>query len=121
MGKTIAQKIFDAHLVDDSFETTLIISLDRVFAHEITTPPAILDMEQRGLNAVFNPSKIKAVIDHVSPSKDTLSAIQAQIMRNWAHKNHIVDFFDIGRNGVCHALFPEKGFVYGPYKGNCSS
>ncbi len=111
MGKTIAQKIFDAHLIDDRFGETVIISLDRVFAHEITTPPAIKDLERRGLDSVFNPIKIKAVIDHVTPSKDSLSAIQAQIMRKWAQRNQIEDFFDIGRNGVCHALFPEKGFV----------
>ena len=111
MGKTIAQKIFDAHIIDDRFGDTVIISLDRVFAHEITTPPAIKDLELRGLDSVFNPSKIKAVIDHVTPSKDSLSAIQAQIMRKWAQRHKIEDFFDIGRNGVCHALFPEKGFV----------
>jgi 3-isopropylmalate/(R)-2-methylmalate dehydratase large subunit len=32
-------------------------------------------------------------------------------LRDWAHRQQIEDFFDIGRNGVCHALFPEKGFV----------
>ncbi len=111
MGKTIAQKIFDAHLVDDRFGDTVIIKLDRVFAHEITTPPAIKDLERRGLDSVFDPTKIKAVIDHVTPSKDTLSAIQAQVLRKWAQRHQIEDFFDIGRNGVCHALFPEKGFV----------
>ena len=111
MGKTIAQKIFDAHLVDDRFGDTAIIKLDRVFAHEITTPPAIKDLEQRGLDTVFDPTKIKAVIDHVTPSKDSLSAIQAQVMREWARRQKIEDFFDVGRNGVCHALFPEKGFV----------
>ncbi|WP_371802224.1 3-isopropylmalate dehydratase large subunit [Candidatus Lokiarchaeum ossiferum] len=111
MGKTIAQKIFDAHLIDDRFGETAIIKLDRVFAHEITTPPAIKDLEQRGLDTVFDPTKIKAVIDHVTPSKDSLSAIQAQVMRDWARRQNIEDFFDVGRNGVCHALFPEKGFV----------
>jgi 3-isopropylmalate/(R)-2-methylmalate dehydratase large subunit len=32
-------------------------------------------------------------------------------LRDWAKRNGIKDFFDIGRNGVCHAIFPEKGFV----------
>jgi 3-isopropylmalate/(R)-2-methylmalate dehydratase large subunit len=32
-------------------------------------------------------------------------------MRDWARRHNIKDFFDIGRNGVCHALFPEKGFI----------
>ena len=41
MGKTIAEKIFDSHMVDGSFGSTKIVKLDAVFAHEITTPPAI--------------------------------------------------------------------------------
>ncbi len=60
---------------------------------------------------MFDPSKIKAVIDHVSPAKDSKTALQGKILRDWARRHHIQDFFDIGRNGVCHALFPEKGFV----------
>lgn len=111
LGKTIAQKIFDAHIVDDSYGDTKIIKLDRVFAHEVTTPPAIKDLEAKGMDKVFDPSKIKAVIDHVTPAKDSLSAIQGKVLRDWAHRQKITDFFDIGRNGVCHAIFPEKGFV----------
>jgi len=111
MGKTIAQKIFDSHIIDDSFGDTKIISLDAVFAHEITTPPAIKDLEAKGLDKVFDVNKIKVVIDHVTPSKDTLSAIQSKVLRDWAFRHNIPDFFDIGRNGVCHAIFPEKGFV----------
>jgi 3-isopropylmalate/(R)-2-methylmalate dehydratase large subunit len=111
MGKTIAEKIFDAHIVDNSYGNTKIIKLDAVFCHEITTPPAIKDLEDKKMDTVFDPSKIKVVIDHVTPAKDTLSAIQGQVLRNWARKHNIKDFFDIGSNGVCHALFPEKGFV----------
>ncbi|MBD3353939.1 MAG: homoaconitate hydratase family protein [Candidatus Lokiarchaeota archaeon] len=111
MGKTIAQKIFDAHIIDDTYENAKIIKLDAVFAHEITTPPAIKDLETKGLDKVFDPNKIKVVIDHVTPSKDTRSAIQAKILRDWARRHKIKDFFDIGKNGVCHALFPEQGFV----------
>jgi 3-isopropylmalate/(R)-2-methylmalate dehydratase large subunit len=32
-------------------------------------------------------------------------------MRDWAKRHQIKDFFDVGANGVCHALFPEKGFI----------
>jgi 3-isopropylmalate/(R)-2-methylmalate dehydratase large subunit len=63
------------------------------------------------MDRVFDPSKIKAVIDHVTPPKDSKTATQAKIMREWARRHNIKDFFDIGRNGVCHALFPEKGFI----------
>ena len=79
--------------------------------HEITTPIAIADLIARGKDRVFDPTKIKAVIDHVTPSKDSKTATQAKILRDWASRHDIKDFFDVGANGVCHALFPEKGFI----------
>jgi 3-isopropylmalate/(R)-2-methylmalate dehydratase large subunit len=111
MGKTIAEKIFDAHRVDSPEEGIFVLNLDRVFCHEITTPIAINDLIHRGKDRVFDPDKIKAVIDHVTPAKDSKTAEQGKIMREWAARQGIKDFFDIGQNGVCHALFPEKGFV----------
>ncbi len=111
MGKTIAEKIFKTHLVDEPFGDVSVLKLDRVFCHEITTPMAIQDLMARGKDRVFDPDKIKAVIDHVSPAKDSKTAQQGKILREWAHRHKIKDFFDIGHNGVCHALFPEKGFA----------
>ncbi|AAR35279.1 3-isopropylmalate dehydratase large subunit [Geobacter sulfurreducens] len=111
MGKTIAEKIFASHLVDEPFAGTKVLRLDVVMCHEITTPIAIADLMARGKDRVFDPTKIKAVIDHVTPSKDSKTATQAKMLRDWARRHGIVDFFDVGANGVCHALFPEKGFI----------
>ena len=111
MGKTIAQKIFDAHRVDRPADGIEVIRLDAVFCHEITTPIAINDLVSRNRDEVFDPDRIKAVIDHVSPAKDSKTATQGKILRDWARRHNIKDFFDIGSNGVCHALFPEQGFV----------
>ena len=111
MGRTVAEKIFDAHRVSNPFDDINVLRLDAVFCHEITTPIAINDLISRGKDRVFNPSKLKVVIDHVTPAKDAKTALQGKILREWARRHHIRDFFDIGRNGVCHALFPEKGFV----------
>jgi 3-isopropylmalate/(R)-2-methylmalate dehydratase large subunit len=111
MGKTIARKIFDAHVVDHPFEEAYVLKLDAVFCHEITTPIAIADLVEKGMDRVFDPSRIKAVIDHVVPAKDSKTAFQGKVLRDWARRHAIEDFFDVGRNGVCHALFPEKGFV----------
>ena len=111
MGKTVAQKIFDKHRVDVPAEGVAVLSLDRVFCHEITTPIAINDLVSRGLDRVFDANKIKAVIDHVSPAKDSKTAEQGKTLRDWARRHGIKDFFDIGANGVCHAIFPEKGYV----------
>ncbi len=111
MGKTTAQKIFDTHRIDRPSDGIEVISLDAVFCHEITTPTAIVDLVERGKDRVFDPAKIKAVIDHVTPAKDSLTAEQGKVLREWAERQGIKDFFDIGRNGVCHAIFPEKGFA----------
>lgn len=111
MGKTTAEKIFANHLVDEPFSGTKVLRLDVVMCHEITTPIAIADLMARGKDRVFDPTKIKAVIDHVTPSKDSKTATQAKMLRDWARRHAIQDFFDVGHNGVCHALFPEKGYI----------
>ncbi|MDR3237085.1 MAG: 3-isopropylmalate dehydratase large subunit [Spirochaetia bacterium] len=111
MAKTIVEKIFDAHRVEELSGGIHVLRLDAVFAHEVTTSVAVNELAALGKDKVFDASKIKAVIDHVTPAKDSKTAQQGKILRDWAKRNSINDFFDIGRNGVCHALFPEKGFV----------
>jgi 3-isopropylmalate/(R)-2-methylmalate dehydratase large subunit len=111
MGQTIAQKIFKAHLRDSPTPENMVLDLDVILCHEITTPIAIMDLMEKGMDRVFDPDKIKAVIDHVTPAKDSKTAAQGKIMRDWAERQQIKDFFDVGANGVCHALFPEKGFI----------
>ena len=115
MGSTIVQKIFSAHLKDEPFPGTKVLDLDLVLCHEITTPIALADLVWRGKDRVFDKTKVKAVIDHVTPSKDSKSATQARALRDWARRQDLQDFFDIGANGVCHALFPEKGFIQPGY------
>ena len=85
-------------MVEQPFEDTNIIKLDAVFCHEITTPIAITDLMARGKDRVFDNTKIKAVIDHVTPAKDSKTAEQGKIIRDWARRNNIKDFFDIGHN-----------------------
>ncbi|NOQ67489.1 MAG: homoaconitate hydratase family protein [Desulfobacterales bacterium] len=111
MGKTIAEKIFTAHLKDTPSSANVVLDIDVVLCHEITTPIAINDLIAKNMDRVFDPDKIKAVIDHVTPAKDSKTATQGKTLRDWARRHNIKDFFDIGSNGVCHALFPEKGFI----------
>ena len=108
--KTAFQKIIDKHLVAVLPDGSMVLNLDWVWGHEITTPNAIIDMRDRGCDVVFNPNSIKTMIDHVNPSKDTASAIQGQIIREWS-KEHGIEFLDVGRNGVCHAVIPESGWI----------
>jgi 3-isopropylmalate/(R)-2-methylmalate dehydratase large subunit len=88
----------------------MVLRLNRVWCHEITTPNAIIDAKSRGCNVVFDPNSIFAMIDHVSPAKDTASAIQGKIIREWS-MDHGIEFLEVGRNGVCHAIIPEKGWI----------
>lgn len=111
MGQTIAQKIFASHLRATPTPANMVLDIDVVMCHEITTPIAIMDLVEKNMDSVFDPTKIKAVIDHVTPAKDSKTAMQGKILRDWAKRHNIKDFFDIGANGVCHALFPEKGFI----------
>lgn len=111
MAMTLAEKVFKSHLRDEPFPGTKVLDIDVVMCHEITTPVAINDLAARGKDRVFDPGKIKVVIDHVTPAKDTKTATQGKILRDWAERHKISDFFDIGRNGVCHAIFPEHGFI----------
>ncbi len=111
MALTLAEKIFKSHLRDEPFPGTKVLDIDVVMCHEITTPIAINDLVARGKDRVFDPDKIKVVIDHVTPAKDTKTAQQGKILRDWVRRHGIKNFFDIGRNGVCHALFPEQGFI----------
>jgi 3-isopropylmalate/(R)-2-methylmalate dehydratase large subunit len=109
-GKTAFQKIVDSHCVKTLSDGRLVLKLDRVWGHEITTPNAIIDAKARGCDVVFDPNKVKTMIDHVNPAKDTASAIQGQMVREWS-KEHGIEFLDVGRNGVCHAVIPEKGWI----------
>ena len=109
-ARTAFQKIVDSHLVRVMPDSRSVLKLDWVWGHEITPPPGILDVQERGCDVVFNPNRIKMMIDHVSPAKDTDSAIQGQIVRDWS-KKHGIEFLDVGKNGVCHAIIPEKGWI----------
>ncbi|MEK6705937.1 MAG: aconitase/3-isopropylmalate dehydratase large subunit family protein, partial [Bdellovibrionota bacterium] len=110
MGKTAFQKVTEGHLVKTLPDGRMVLKLDWVWGHEITTPNAILDAQARGCDMVFNPNGIKMMIDHVNPAKDTASAVQGKIVREWSAK-HGIEFLDVGRSGICHAIIPEKGWI----------
>ncbi len=110
MKRTTFQKIIDAHRVRVLPDGSTVLTLDWVWGHEITTPNAIIDATNRGCDVVFNPNMIKTMMDHVNPSKDTASAIQAKLVREWS-KKHGIEFLDVGRNGICHSIIPEKGWI----------
>lgn len=88
----------------------LVSQVDLVLANDITGPPAIGEFEKIG-RPVFDKAKIALVPDHFSPCKDIKSATMCKTMRDFARKHQIVNYFEVGRMGIEHALLPDKGLA----------
>ena len=113
MPQTISQKILARHCGKKEVHPGEIINcrVDVVLGNDITTPPAIKEFEKIGVTKVFDKKKIFLVPDHFTPAKDIKSAEQVKMMRHFAKKYGIVNFFEIGCMGVEHALLPEIGAI----------
>jgi len=86
-------------------------NIDLVMCHDVTTPPAISMLAERGLDRVFDPAKIVVTPDHFQPAKDLKSAELHKRLDDWAKRHHIKHYYRLGRAGVCHALLPEQGHI----------
>jgi 3-isopropylmalate/(R)-2-methylmalate dehydratase large subunit len=104
------EKVWNAHVVEMLPGDNALLFVDRIVAHEITTPQGALEIAQRYGDELFDTSRIVAMNDHVSPAKDTETAIQAKVLRDWA-KRHKITLYDIGDNGICHVIAPERGHI----------
>lgn len=113
MQQTISQKILAKHAGLKTVEPGQLINckVDLVLGNDITAPTAIKEFEKIGVSKVFDKKKIYLVPDHFTPAKDIKSAEQVKMMRHFAHKYGIVNFFEIGCMGVEHALLPEMGAI----------
>lgn len=112
MGMTMTEKILAKHAGIAEVKPGQLINckLDMVLANDVTAPPAIKEFEKIG-KPVFDNTKIALVPDHFTPNKDIKSAGLAKIVRDFAHKHNIVNYFEIGRVGIEHVILPEKGIV----------
>lgn len=112
MGMTMTEKILAKHAGIDVVKPGQLINckLDMVLANDVTAPPAIKEFEKIG-KPVLDNTKIALVPDHFTPNKDIKSAGLAKIVRDFAHKHNIVNYFEIGRVGIEHVILPEKGIV----------
>lgn len=113
MGMTMTQKILAAHAGLPSVTAGQLIraKVDLVLGNDITAPVAIQEFEKAGIERVFNKDKIALVMDHFTPNKDIKAAEQCKVVREFAKKHAITNFFDVGKVGVEHALLPELGLV----------
>ena len=117
-GKTLYDKIWDAHVVGQDGEET-ILYVDLHLIHEVTTPQAFAGLREHG-RSVRRPDRTLAVADHNVPTegqalgvdavKDEEARLQLQTLgRNVAWAG--IEFFPMGdvRNGIVHVVGPEQG------------
>ena len=109
----MTQKILAAHAGLSSVEAGQLIEadLDLVLGNDITSPVAIKEMEKMKVDGVFDKDKIALVPDHFVPNKDIKSAEHCKCVREFAYRNQITNYFEVGEMGIEHALLPEKGLV----------
>jgi 3-isopropylmalate/(R)-2-methylmalate dehydratase large subunit len=110
---TITEKILAAHCGKDRVDPGELINakIDLVLGNDITAPPAIKEFARIGVDKVFDKDKVALVPDHFTPNKDIKSAEQVKMMRDFARKYQITNFFEMGCVGIEHALLPELGLV----------
>ncbi|MCI7322739.1 MAG: 3-isopropylmalate dehydratase large subunit [Lachnospiraceae bacterium] len=113
MGMTMTQKILAAHANLPSVCAGQLIEadLDLVLGNDITSPVAIHEIEKMNVDGVFHKDKIALVMDHFAPNKDIKSAEHCKCVREFACKNEISNYFDVGKMGIEHALLPEQGLT----------
>ena len=113
MGMTMTQKILAAHAGLPSVSAGQLIEadLDLVLGNDITSPVAIHEIDKMNVEGVFDKDKIALVMDHFVPNKDIKSAEHCKCVREFACKNEISNYFDVGEMGIEHALLPEKGLT----------
>ncbi|MDA0849136.1 MAG: 3-isopropylmalate dehydratase large subunit [Verrucomicrobia bacterium] len=118
MGKTLFEKVWDAHSVKtlSNGQTQLLIGTHLI--HEVTSPQAFGMLRERGLSVRF-PERTFATVDHIVPTNETIepysdSLAQGMIeeLRNNCSENDIT-FFDTntGHQGIVHIVGPEQGIT----------
>src|SRR5580692_3238852 len=118
MGKTLYEKIWDAHLVESRPGETPILYIDRHLIHEVTSPQAFEGLRLTG-RKVRRPELTLAVADHNVPTKDRDKGItdpesreQVETLEKNA-RDFGVEYFamDDIRQGIVHIIGPEQGWT----------
>jgi 3-isopropylmalate/(R)-2-methylmalate dehydratase large subunit len=116
--RTLYDKIWDDHLVDEQPDGTALIYIDRHLVHEVTSPQAFEGLRTTG-RKVHAPDKTLAVVDHnvptsdrTKPNPDPESAEQIRTLAENA-RDFGIEYFDEfdRRQGIVHIIGPEQGFT----------
>src|SRR5579871_1680961 len=113
MPRTLYDKIWDDHVVDQQPDGTCLLYIDRHLVHEVTSPQAFEGLRTSG-RKVRAPEKTLAVVDHnipttdrTKPNPDPESAEQIRVMEENA-KEFGIEYYDSfdPRQGICHIIGP---------------
>jgi 3-isopropylmalate/(R)-2-methylmalate dehydratase large subunit len=116
--RTLYDKIWDDHMVDEQPDGTCLLYIDRHLVHEVTSPQAFDGLRISG-RKVRAPEKTLAVVDHNIPTSDRNlpnpdpeSAEQIRVMAENA-RDFGIEYFDEHdrRQGIVHVIGPEQGFT----------
>lgn len=118
MGKTLLDKIWDAHTVRVEEGGRCVLYIDRQYIHEVTSPVAFAGLERRGIG-VARPAQITATADHNIPTEnqhlpieEPQSRLQVEALAANCAK-YGIEHFGVGnpRQGIVHIIGPELGFT----------
>ena len=118
MGKTLYDKIWDAHLVEEKPGEAPILYIDRHLIHEVTSPQAFEGLRAAG-RKVRRPDLTLAVADHNVPTTDRAQGIADPESREQIEtlaknaREFGVEYFamDDIRQGIVHIIGPEQGWT----------
>jgi 3-isopropylmalate/(R)-2-methylmalate dehydratase large subunit len=118
MGKTLYDKIWDAHLVHDTPGETSVLYIDRHLVHEVTSPQAFEGLRVAG-RKVRRPDLTLAVADHNVPTTNRAGGIAdpeaaQQIATLEANTREFgIEYFPMSdiRQGIVHIVGPEQGWT----------
>jgi len=115
-ARTLYDKLWDAHLVEQFDDGAALIYIDRHIAHEVTTPQAFEGLKLAG-RGLWRRAATVAVSDHNVPTRDIhhISDPVAKVQLETLARNcreHRITHFDIGdvRQGIVHVTGPEQGW-----------
>lgn len=115
-GKTLYDKLWDAHVIKEREDGTALIYIDRQLLHEVTSPQAFEGLRLAGrqpwrLDAnIATPDHNVPTTERSGPIEDEVSRIQVQTLDDNCDSFGIVEFKmnDI-RQGIVHVVGPEQG------------
>lgn len=117
-GKTLFDKIWDAHVVEEIKGGPSVLYIDKHLIHEVTSPQAFAGIDKRGIG-VFRPQNTVATPDHNVPTVDQHLPIKDQLSRFQVDKltanceKHSITLYGLGHpfQGIVHVIGPELGIT----------